>query len=136
MRIGDYTFSKYKVIWKYIASEFICAVISSVDDKFLGEKLILPNEKIMYISTEDETEAYYLCGILSSTIVAECVKSYMNPTSISAHGLNKLNIPPYDSNNYTHREIAALCKAGHGKDNIAEYVEKIDKLVGRIYEGN
>jgi type I restriction-modification system DNA methylase subunit len=136
LRIGDYTFSKYKVIWKYIASEFICAVISSVDDKFLGEKLILPNEKIMYISTEDETEAYYLCGILSSTIVAECVKSYMNPTSISAHVLNKLNIPPYDSNNYTHREIAALCKAGHGKDNIAEYVEKIDKLVGRIYEGN
>lgn len=134
LRIGDYTFSRYKVIWKYIASEFICAVISSVDDKFLGEKLILPNEKIMYVSTDDETEAYYLCGILSSTLVAECVKSYMNPTSISAHVLNKLNIPPFDKNNESHTEIAALCKAGHGKDNITEYVERIDRLVGQLYE--
>ncbi|MBR3563359.1 MAG: N-6 DNA methylase [Clostridia bacterium] len=136
LRIGDYTFSKYKVIWKYIASEFICAVISSVDDKYLGEKPILPNEKIMYVSTDDETEAYYLCGILSSTVVAECVKSYMNPTSISAHVLNKLNIPLYDSSNSFHREIAALCKAGHGKDNINEYIGKIDQIVGQLYEAN
>lgn len=134
LRIGDYTFSKYKVIWKYIASEFICAVISSVNDRYLGEKNILPNEKIMYVSTDDETEAYYLCGILSSTIVAECVKSYMNPTSISAHVLNKLNIQPYDNNNVLHRSIAKLCKSGHGKDNIAHYIEKIDEIVEQLYE--
>lgn len=136
LRIGDYTFSKYKVIWKYIASEFICAVISSVKDKYLGEKPILPNEKIMYVSTDDETEAYYLCGVLSSTVVAECVKSYMNPTSISAHVLNKLNIPAYDEGNELHRQISQLCKAGHGKDNIAEYIKKIDELVGQLYEAN
>lgn len=134
LRIGDYTFSKFKVIWKYIASEFICAVISSVDDKFLCNKLILPNEKIMYISTDNETEAYYLCGMLSSTIVAECVKSYMNPTSISAHVLNKLNIPSYDKNNTLHKDIANLCKAGHGEDEISEYIEKIDRLVSRLYD--
>ena len=74
LRIGEYTFSKYKVVWKYIASEFICAVISTVNDEFLGEKLIIPNEKIMYISTDNEQEAYYICGILSSTVVANCVK--------------------------------------------------------------
>ena len=134
LRVGDYTFSKYKVIWKYIASEFICAVISSVNDRYLGEKLILPNEKIMYVSTEDEAEAYYLCGILSSTIVSECIKSYMNPTSISAHVLNKLNIPLYDENNESHREIATLCKSGHGKDNITEHIQKIDKIVGQLYD--
>ena len=134
LRIGDYTFSKYKVVWKYIASEFICAVISSVDDNFLCSKLILPNEKIMYVSTDDETEAYYLCGMLSSTLVAECVKSYMNPTSISAHVLNKLNIPSYDETNTLHRGIADLCKEGHGADDISEYIERIDDLVGRLYE--
>ena len=133
LRIGDYTFSKYKVVWKYIASEFICAVISSVDDRYLGEKPILPNEKIMYVSTDDETEAYYLCGILSATVVAECVKSYMNPTSISAHVLNKLNIPSYDSENVLHREIAEICKSGHGKEHIAPYIQKIDALVGQLY---
>ena len=88
----------------------------------------------MYISTDNETEAYYLCGMLSSTIVAECVKSYMNPTSISAHVLNKLNIPSYDKNNTLHKDIANLCKAGHGEDEISEYIEKIDRLVSRLYD--
>lgn len=133
LRVGAYSFSRYKVVWKYIASEFVCAVIGTVQDRFLGEKLILPNEKIMYVSTEDETEAYYLCGILSSTTVAECVRSYMNPTSISAHVLNKLNIPPYDAGNALHRQIAALCKEGHGKEDTAPYIDRIDVLVDRLY---
>lgn len=134
LRIGDYTFSNYKVIWKYIASEFVCAVISTVEDEYLGEKMLLPNEKIMYVSFDDETEAYYLCGILSSTYVAECVKSYMNPTSISAHVLNKLNIPQFDPNNQDHLEIARLCKEGHGKKSIKEYIAQINTIIERIYD--
>lgn len=133
LRIGDYTFSKYKVIWKYIATEFVCAVISTVDDMYLGEKILLPNEKIMYVSFDDEDEAYYLCGILSSTLVANCVNSYMNPTSISAHVLNKLNIPHYDPTNALHTEISRICKLGHGKNNIEQYIEQIDNLVVQIY---
>lgn len=133
LRIGEYTFSKYKVVWKYIASEFVCTVISNVNDQFLGNKMILPNEKIMYVSFDDEDEAYYLCGILSSTLVANCVKSYMNPTSISAHVLDKLFIPTFDKNNNDHIKIAQICKEGHGHKDITEYVEKIDGVVANIY---
>ncbi|MCI6998694.1 MAG: N-6 DNA methylase [Eubacterium sp.] len=133
LRIGEYTFSKYKVIWKYIASEFVCAVISSVNDKFLGNKAIIPNEKIMYISTDDEMEAYYICGILSSTLIANCVKSYMNPTSISAHVLNKLNIPEFDCNNPDHITIATACKEGHAQEDIMPYIKKIDSIVEKLY---
>ena len=134
LRIGEYTFSPYKVIWKYIASEFVCAVISNVDDEFLGNKMILPNEKIMYVSFENEDEAYYLCGILSSTLVANCVKSYMNPTSISAHVLDKLNIPTFDRNNKDHIAIARECKNGHGQKDISEYISRIDTIVSGIYQ--
>lgn len=134
LRVGEYTFSKYKVIWKYIASEFVCAVISSVEDEHLGNKMILPNEKIMYVSTDDEDEAYYLCGILSSTLVANCVKSYMNPTSISAHVLDKLNIPKFDCQNENHLAIARICKAGHGQPNIDMYIKEIDSIVTQIYQ--
>ena len=133
LRVGDYTFSKYKVVWKYIASEFICAVISTVNDKYLGEKLLIPNEKVMYISTENELEAYYICGVLSSTKISECIKSYMNPTSISAHVLNKLNIEEYDPNNIAHNQIALICKDGHSRKDIEEYIERIDELVEQIY---
>ncbi|MBD5549766.1 MAG: N-6 DNA methylase [Lachnospiraceae bacterium] len=134
LRIGEYTFSKYKVIWKYIASEFVCAVISSVDDSYLGNKMILPNEKIMYVSLDDEDEAYYLCGVLSSTLIASCVKSYMNPTSISAHVLDKLNIPDFDRNNEDHMSIARECKEGHGRKDIDEYIERIDLIVSKMYQ--
>lgn len=132
LRVGEYTFSKYKVIWKYIASEFVCAVIGTVDDVFLGAKTLLPNEKIMYVSTDDEEEAYYLCGVLSSTLVANCVKSYMNPTSISAHVLNKLHIPKFDKGNAYHLAIAQACKEGHGKRDISSYIEKIDRIIAQI----
>lgn len=133
LRVGAYTFSKYKVVWRYIASEFICAVISSVDDPFLGDKMLIPNEKIMYISTDDEMEAYYLCGILSSGMVANCIKSYMNPTSISTHVLNKLNIPVYNPENEKHGLIANLCKEGHGRKDIVSCLEQIDIIVKEIY---
>jgi len=136
LRIGEYTFSQYKVAWRYIASEFITAVISDTNDCFLGKKLLIPNEKVMYISTNNETEAYYLCGVLSSDPITFCVKSYMNPTSISAHVLEKLNIPMFDSNNITHLEISKLCKEGHQTDNAKQrrkLLEEINLLVAELY---
>lgn len=77
---------------------------------------------------------YYLCGILSSTLVANCVKSYMNPTSISAHVLDKLYIPTFDKNNYDHIAIARECKEGHGQKDITGYIDRIDAIVSRIYQ--
>ncbi len=133
LRIGEYTFSTYKVVWKYIASEFVCAVIGSVNDQFLGNKVIIPNEKVMYISTDDEMEAYYICGILSSTLIAKCVKSYMNPTSISAHILNKLKLPEFERSNPDHMAIARACKEGHLQKDIEPYMREIDDIVERLY---
>lgn len=135
LRVGAYTFAPYKVVWKYIASRFVCAVTGAVNDPFLGEKLLLPNEKVMYIATGCEEEAYYLCGILSSAPAARCVESYMNPTSISAHILRRLYIPPYDASNRLHREIAALCREGHGKADIAPYLQEIDERAAALYAG-
>ena len=136
LRIGEYTFAKYKVAWRYIASEFITAVISDIDDCFLGKKLLIPNEKVMYISTEDEGEAYYLCGILSSDPVTFCVRSYMNPTSISTHVLEKLSIPMFDPNNNTHLNVSKLCKEGHQTDNAEQrrkLLNEINLLVADLY---
>ena len=133
LRVGAYTFSPWKVVWKYIASEFVCAVAGTVEDPWLGEKLLLPNEKVMYVATDSEEEACYLCGLLSSTPVARCVRGYMNPTSISAHVLGKLGIPAYDPGCPLHREIARLCREGHGMEDIRPYIREIDGLIGRLY---
>ncbi len=136
LRIGEYTFSKYKVAWRYIAQSFITAVISSTKDCFLGEKLCIPNEKVMYVGTGCKDEAYYLCGVLSSSAVRYCVQCYMNPTSISAHVLDKLNIPRFDPASALHQRIAAICEAGHqaGSAEVrAALQSELDGAVGKLY---
>lgn len=133
LRVGEYTFRRYKTLWKYIAREFICAVAEEAEDPYLGRKVCLPNEKVMYVGTDNETEAYYLCGILSSSLIADCVKGYMNPTCISAHVLDKLNIPEFDGADERHLEIARLCRLGHKERKIRPYLDQIDAIVRRMF---
>lgn len=136
LRVGPYTFSRYKVAWRYIASSFITAVIAPVQDPCLGQRLPIPNEKVMYVGTDCREEAYYLCGILSSSPVRCCVKCYMNPTSISAHVLDKLNIPRYDPIQPLHRTIGALCLQGHQTQDPARrngVQAELDQAVGALY---
>lgn len=136
LRLGDYTFGRYKVAWRYIAQSFVTAVIEEREDKYLGRKLPLPNEKVMYVATEDRGEAYYLCGVLSSLPVSYCVGCYMNPTSISAHVLGKLHIPAYDPEDPLHCKISALCEAGHRETDpeaLARINEELDCAAAALY---
>jgi type II restriction/modification system DNA methylase subunit YeeA len=117
--IGTYTFTPYKVVWKNIAgaisgkAEFSCAVISDIEDKFLGKKIIIPNVKLMLVPLQYEDEAYYLCGILNSTFVRTIVASYVIETGISTHILDTIKPPKYDPNNDLHKKIAELSKKAH-----------------------
>lgn len=136
LRIGDYTFARYKVAWRYIAQSFITAVIDERDDPFLGGKLPLPNEKVMYVGVDRREEAYYLCGVLSSLPVRYAVECYMNPTSISAHVLDKLNIPAFDEEDPLHRTISALCEEGHRETDdgkLRELHAALDEAAAELY---
>lgn len=136
LRVGDYTFAKYKVAWRYIAQSFIAAVIEEREDPYLGRKLPLPNEKVMYVGTDTREEAYYLCGILSSLPVRFAVECYMNPTSISAHVLDKLNIPIFDSGDPLHQAISALCEEGHREtdgERRCAIRTTLDEKVAKLY---
>lgn len=134
LRVGTYTFSRYKVAWRYIAQSFLTAVITPVRDPFLGERLRIPNEKVMYVGTDCREEAFYLCGVLSATPVRYCIQCYMNPTSISTHVLDKLRIPPYDPSSPLHRHIAALCQAGHQAGGPTRSLQtRLDQAVCTLY---
>ena len=136
LRVGPYTFSRYKVAWRYIARSFITAVIAPMQDLYLGEVLPLPNEKVIYVGTNCREEAYYLCGILSSAPVRCCVTCYMNPTSISAHVLDKLYIPAFDPTNSRHLSIAALCEEGHQTSDPRcqdAVQQQLDRAVADLY---
>ena len=91
---------------------------------------------MIYVGTDCREEAYYLCGILSSAPVRCCVTCYMNPTSISAHVLDKLHIPAFDPADSRHLSIAALCEEGHrtsGPRCQDAVRQQLDRAVAALY---
>lgn len=151
--IGHYTFAPYKVVWKNItgaitgkATEFACAVISKVKDKYLGEKLAIPNVKLMLIPFTNEDEAYYVCSILNSSPVTLAVASYVIETGISTHITRFLKIPKFDIRCVNHQKLSQLSRKAHELarryfelGDLIAYMElkviesEIDKLVAELY---
>ena len=137
-RIGDYTFAPYKVAWRYIATDFIVAVVSSANDSKTTNKIVLPNEKNMFVGLNSEEEAYYLCALLSSSPYRYTVRSFMVETQIAPYILQKLRIPQFDSQNELHLKLSRLCKEGHklvAKNelkNIMKVNNEIDLVVSKM----
>lgn len=128
-RIGAYTFAKYKVGWKFISRTFTPSVIGPTEDKFVGSKIVIPNEKIIYVGLDSEEEAYFLCGVLSSTLYRRAVESFMVETQIGPGVLGKLKIPLFDAHSDVHRRVSALCRAGHVSGDTDDSIREIDRIV-------
>jgi methionine-rich copper-binding protein CopC/uncharacterized protein YunC (DUF1805 family) len=150
--IGDYTFYPYKVVWKYIAgkisgkAEFSTAVLGPIKTEHLGIKTVIPNEKLMLIPFKDSEEAYYVCGILNSSIVQLIVSSYVIETAISTHIVKVIKIQKFDQSNSLHERLSQLSYKAHElakkiyeenredlKEDLSKIEEEIDKTVAQLY---
>lgn len=132
-RIGEYTFQPYKVAWRYIAKEFTPCVIESVDDKYLGIKNSIPNEKVIFIGLDNKDEAYYLCGLLSATEIRKVINSFVVNIQISPSTINNIKLPKFDKNNKLHQQISLSCYEGHKSGDIDKWLRQIDIAVEDLY---
>ncbi|WP_225073593.1 N-6 DNA methylase [Desulfuromonas sp. CSMB_57] len=134
-RIGEYTFAPYKVCWKYIASEFTVCVVDGDD----YSKPILPNDKVMFIPFESSQEAYFVCGILSSTAIRNYINSSASKRQISTNIIKSLALPQFDENNTQHLNISSICQGGHkatsshDADVLRELRKQLDQEVSKIF---
>jgi hypothetical protein len=108
-RVGEYTFAPYKVVWKYIAKDFVVAVVGPGQDG----KPRLPNDKVIFVGLDDPDEAYYLAGLLSSDPIRWRVVAHAATTQISANAIESLRIPRFRAETPEHRALAAACERGH-----------------------
>jgi methylase of polypeptide subunit release factors len=137
-RIGEYTFTPWKVVWRYIAPTFISAAIGpyASSDQFHGRP-ILPNEKLMSIACGSEEEAYYLCGLLSSSLAVAFVESRMVSTQIAPHLIQGLAVPVFDSSNSLHTRLSEVCKLGHEAARVGApidtFEDSVDALSAEIF---
>lgn len=139
LRIGEYTFADYKVAWRYIHKEFTCAVLEPIQMPNGKTKPCIPQEKLMIIPFQNREEAFFVCGILSSSQFKKAVESRMVNTQISAHVIQNLAIPKFDDQNIYHIEIARICEQGHKEvfsgqsSNIADYKARITSIVDILF---
>lgn len=133
--VGDYTFYDYKVVWKEQSKKLTSAVISNLDDEYLGNKTILTDSKVLFVPLNNRNEAFYLCGILNSRIIGEIVEAYTIDTQRGVDIVKNIKIPLYNDNNSLHREIAKLSEDAHKQyeldnfDKIEDIVKQLEPLV-------
>ncbi|MDQ1179216.1 class I SAM-dependent DNA methyltransferase [Rhodococcus sp. SORGH_AS_0301] len=135
-RVGEYTFSDWKVVWRYISARFTTAVIGPSKEDL---KPHIPNEKLMLIACGSKDEAFFVGGILASAPVISHVHSRMVSTQIPPSIVQNIAIPQFNPRNSIHMEIARFCELGHqhtGKGLGPEArlcADEIDMLVCRLW---
>jgi len=132
--VGDYTLAPWKVVWRYIANDFICAVTESKD-----EKVIVPNEKLMLLGFDNYLETYYVCALCNSSPVRYAVNSYIVGTQIAPHVLQNVRIPKFNPQSPLHLHLSELSEKAHkvakdgDGDELSAIEEEIDDLAARIW---
>ena len=136
--IGEYTFAKYRVVWKRMASKMASVVLSRLRTPF-GLKTAISTDTTSIFSVENEEEAHYLCGILNSKVVDEYIRSF----SSAGRGfgapsvMSNLAIPKFNSDNKIHKKIAELSQRAHslvaqGKE-IVKLQNELNEAVKRLW---
>jgi hypothetical protein len=113
--IGDYTFAPWKVVWRYVASDFIVAVAEPHNGR-----PVVPNEKLMLVACGGDQEAHYLCATLNSSPIRLAVRGFFVETQIAPHVIERLRIPRFDRKNPVHSRLAELSEQAHGAAKVGD----------------
>lgn len=150
--VGEYTFSKYKVLWKEQTGKMSAVAISSfresIDEKeeiFSNDKPIVVDSKVLTLSLDTIEEAYYVSGILNSEIISHIIDSYAISTNRGTDVLKNIAIPKFDKKNSSHVYLYKISEEIHkearnNKKNNTKAIKKLEKnlndVVKEIFEIN
>jgi len=112
--LGEYTWAPYKVVWCRLGFKPHFAVVSTVDDETLGEKPVVPGDHFMFVPTDSEAEAHFLCGLLNSAVYQRSLGELASngKSSLSKAVVSELALPAYRDTG-TGRRLADLSMRAH-----------------------
>lgn len=137
-KIGEYTFADYIVAVRD-NTHFCATVVNKLITPWNEIKQTICVKHTIIISQKTdgsfitEDEAYYLAGILNSSIVISYIESSFKSNGFS---LNKSNLflPSFDSKNEIHKKIVNLSKkATQTENNKNIVIESIQKELTELY---
>jgi hypothetical protein len=137
--VADYTFAPYKVLWKALARQTAVTVVSTCEDEWFDDlKVIIPEHNTIFIPTQIEREAHYLCAVLNSDISSLVVQAHSS-LFYSASILEHIAVPQFDAGNPIHTRLAALSQQAHqlaaGGDEagLAEVEAQVDEAAAELW---
>jgi N-6 DNA Methylase len=131
---GAYTFAPYKVVWAELSTKFEAAVVTEADVPLIGKRPYVPDHKVYFADFTDEDEAYFVAGILNSSLIQEYVQSHTIQIQVS-NIFKHLSIPKYNIKNEKHRDIVNETKNAHGaktKSLRVSLLKKIDVIADDV----
>ncbi|MGQ4557686.1 type I restriction endonuclease subunit M [Halobellus sp. GM3] len=120
--LGPYTWSDYKVVWCRLGFKPHFAVVSTVTDSLVGEKTVVPGDHCMFVGTDDEREAHYLCALLNSAPYQRCLRDISSggKSSLSKSTVERVAMPEWRATG-RQRRLAELSQRAH--DIVPEHVD-------------
>ena len=138
--IDTYTLAPTKVIWRRMDRQINAAVVGAVEDQYLGERVVVPQETCVLIETESTNEAHYICAVLNSAVANFIVKSH------SVRGgkgfgtpsmLDYVCLKRFDPRNAQHKELSALSRKAHraaaNDQDLGAIQAAIDESAGALW---
>lgn len=135
-KIGPYTFGKY-IVAARDNTKFCASVIEDKETPWGGKKTQICVKHTIIISRDltgrfiSEDEAYYICGILNSTIIISYMKNTFKTNGFSLKK-SSFALPLYDMKNEVHKEIVTLSKIA-SKENDENVILDIQQQITKLY---
>ena len=125
--VGSYTFAPYKVIWAEQSRTFEAAVAAAGEVPLLGQRPYVPDHKIFFVEFQEAEPAYFLCGLLVSSLVKEFVESHN--ISIQVGDIFKhMSVPSFDYTEHAHRRLAQLVERAHQEHDAPARAALVGKI--------
>ena len=120
-------FAPYKIIWAEQSWAFEAAVAAAGEVPLLGQRPYVPDHKIFFVEFWEAAPAYFLCGLLASSLVKEYVESHN--ISIQVGDIFKhMSLPSFDRTERSHIRLARLVEHAHQEHNPTARAALVDKL--------
>jgi hypothetical protein len=130
--VGAYTFASYKVVWPWISTDIVAAVVQTFDGK-----PVIPDNNVTLIATECADEAYYLAAVMNSAALRFTIRSFYagggggigRPAA-----LTRAHVPVYDASGPSHCRLTALSQEAHVATAAgdAARVQEIEAEINRL----
>ena len=131
--VSDYTFKPHKVAWMDVSAT-MKAVVLPVG---AGNDMVIPEHKVMFLTTHTADEAHYVAAVLNSEPVGTIIAGYIVDNSVSTHPVDNIVVPKFKPKEAVHQELVKLsriCHAAMSKGDDAA-VRAAEKRINIAVEG-